>query len=337
MKHRLFIIIAALAALGSMTTSCFRGDEFVAAFDGDHKTPISFNVNTSGGNVSEMEGTKGYTTSSATSGYTFVGGEYITLAVTGKGVTSRPTTEIMKQYTVASGSSGSNALTYAKDADGSTTTYAFDWLDTSETISLRAWSDGKTTTPASPATDPDGQLFTIETTQTGSVRELLYSPATDYPCGTVAVSLYHQLARMVITVTHDDTTNPATAITIGSATDKVPVSGTFTKPTSGNNYGTWAVDPIGTSPAHWGIITPKQESVGVYSAVVIPATYASGTRFINFTVNGQDFSYTLPAAITLAPGKQYNYDITVKNSLVTFTVTVTPWSSSNQNATFPTS
>ena len=284
-----------------------------------------------------MEGTKGYTTSSATSGYTFVGGEYITLAVTGKGVTSRPTTEIMKQYTVASGSSGSNALTYAKDADGSTTTYAFDWLGTGETISLRAWSDGKASTPAAPATDPDGQLFTIETTQVGSVRELLYSPATDYPCGTVAVSLYHQLARVVITVTHDDTTNPFSAITLGCITDKVPVTGTFTKPTSGNNYGTWAVDPIGTSPAHWGIITPKQESVGVYSAVVIPATYASGTRFINFTVNGQDFSYTLPAAITLAPGKQYNYDITVKNSLVTFTVTVTPWSSSNQNATFPTS
>ena len=288
-----------------------------------------------------MEGTKGYTTSSATSGYTFVGGEYITLAVTGKGVTSRPTTEIMKQYTVASGSSGSNALTYAKDADGSTTTYAFDWLGTGETISLRAWSDGKASTPAAPATDPDGQLFTIETTQVGSVRELLYSPAADYSyataSGAINIPLYHQLARVVITVTHDDTTNPATAITIGCAADKVPVTGTFTKPASGNNYGTWAVSPIGTTPAHWGVITPKQESAGVYSAVLIPATYASGTRLVNFIVGGQDFAYTLPAAATLAPGKQYNYDITVRNGLVTFTVSVTPWGSQNNNVSFPTS
>jgi len=286
-----------------------------------------------------MEGTKGYTTSSATSGYTFVGGEYITLAVTGKGVTSRPTTEIMKQYTVASGSSGSNALTYAKDADGSTTTYAFDWLDTSETISLRAWSDGKTTTPAAPATDPDGQLFTIETTQTGSVRELLYSPATDYSyataSGAINIPLYHQLARIVVNIRDDATGTPTlAAVTLGSATDKVPVSGTFTKPTSGNNFGSWAVASEATQSTHWGVITPKAETAATgydytYSAVAIPGgptEYAAGGKLINITIGSETFSYEVPAGgITLAAGKQYNYDITVKNQTINVETVITDW------------
>lgn len=294
---------------------------------------------TSGGNVSEMEGTKGYTTSSATSGYTFVGGEYITLAVTGKGVTSRPTTEIMKQYTVASGSSGSNALTYAKDADGSTTTYAFDWLGTGETISLRAWSDGKTTTPAAPATDPDGQLFTIETTQAGSVRELLYSPAADYSyataSGAINIPLYHQLARVVVNIRDDATGTPTlAAVTLGSATDKVPVSGTFTKPTSGNNFGSWAVASEATQSTHWGVITPKAETAATgydytYSAVAIPGgpmEYAAGGKLINITIGSETFSYEVPGGgITLAAGKQYNYNITVKNQTINVETVITDW------------
>lgn len=285
-----------------------------------------------------MEGTKGYTTSSATSGYTFVGGEYISLAVTGKGVTSRPTTEIMKQYTVASGSSGSNALTYAKDADGSTTTYAFDWLGTGETISLRAWSDGKTTTPAA-AVDPDGQLFTIETTQAGSVRELLYSPAADYSyataSGAINIPLYHQLARVVVNIRDDATGTPTlAAVTLGSATDKVPVSGTFTKPTSGNNFGSWAVASEATQSTHWGVITPKAETAATgydytYSAVAIPGgptEYAAGGKLINITIGSETFSYEVPAGgITLAAGKQYNYNITVKNQTINVETVITDW------------
>ena len=178
---------------------------------------------TSGGNVSEMEGTKGYTTSSATSGYTFVGGEYITLAVTGKGVTSRPTTEIMKQYTVASGSA------------------------------------------------------------TGG---------------------------------------------------KLPVSGTFTKPTSGNNFGSWAVASEATQSTHWGVITPKAETAATgydytYSAVAIPGgptEYAAGGKLINITIGSETFSYEVPAGgITLAAGKQYNYDITVKNQTINVETVITDW------------
>lgn len=284
-----------------------------------------------------MEGTKGYTTSSATSGYTFQTGDLVSIGIKGNGSTSRSTTEVIKQYTVAAGPSP-QALTYSRDADGSTTTYAFDWLGTGETISLRAWSDGKTTTPAA-AVDPDGQLFTIETTQAGSVRELLYSPAADYSyataSGAINIPLYHQLARIVVNIRDDATGTPTlAAVTLGSATDKVPVSGTFTKPTSGNNFGSWAVASEATQSTHWGVITPKAETAATgydytYSAVAIPGgptEYAAGGKLINITIGSETFSYEVPAGgITLAAGKQYNYNITVKNQTINVETVITDW------------
>ena len=349
MKNRLFLIIATFGVLGSTITSCSWDDELrVATNDGDPKTPISFNVNvgslpdpvvttrsnnTLGGNVSS---TRGYTTGSGNSGYTFSGGEYMTVAVTGKGVTSRPTSEVMKQYTVAAGSSGSNSLTYQKDANGTSATSGFDWLSTSETVSIRAWSDGKTTTPATPAVDPDNNTFTIETTQSGDVKELLYSPDTNYDYATYSstlnIKLYHQLARIVVTATCDDTDFAVTAVNIGDDTDghRIPITGKFSKPSTGNNYGSWSVESETAEPTHWKAIAAKQETstttnVYKYSAVVMPATYAKDFELLYLTADSKTYVYKLPAAVTLSPGKQYNFNILVKNSYITVTTDITDW------------
>ena len=305
---------------------------------------IALGANASAGNVSEK--TRGYSTSKATSGYTFSGGEYITVAITGKGGTSRPTTEVMKQYTVAAGSSGGNSLTYQKDANGTSSSSGFDWLSKSETVSIRAWSDGKTTTASTPATDPHNSLFTIEKTQNTKdannnvqVKELLYSPAKDYDyehySSSLNIPLYHQLARIVITVTRDDTDHDISAITIGNSTNKVPIAGTFSKPTTGNNVGSWAVATIEAQPTHWDVITPKEETANsVYSAVMIPATYAEDLKLINFSVNTRSFAYKLPADVTFQPGKQYNYNITVKNSSITVTSNITDWTDAENGTNF---
>jgi len=349
MKYRLFLIIATFGVLGSTITSCSWDDELrVATNDGDPKTPISFNVNvgslpdpvvttrsnnTLGGNASS---TRGYTTGSSNSGYTFSGGEYMTVAVTGKGVTSRPTSEVMKQYTVAAGSSGSNSLTYQKDANGTSATSGFDWLSTSETVSIRAWSDGKTTTPATPAVDPDNNTFTIETTQSGDVKELLYSPDTNYDYATYSstlnIKLYHQLARIVVTATCDDTDFAVTAVNIGDDTDghRIPITGKFSKPSTGNNYGSWSVESETAESTHWKAIQAKQETstttnVYKYSAVVMPATYAKDFELLYLTADSKTYVYKLPAAVTLAPGKQYNFNILVKNSYITVTTNITDW------------
>lgn len=327
MKHRLFIIIAALAALGSMTTSCFRGDEFVAAFDGDHKTPISFNVNTSGGNVSAS--TKGYTTgSAATSVYTFETGDLVSIGIKGNGSTSRSTTEeVIKQYTVAAGT-GTQALTYSKDADGSTT-YAFDWMGTSETIKLRAWSYGTTTTPA---TDPVGATFTLATNQaTAPTQELLYAKEASYPYSASAqnIILYHQLSRVVVNIkgtlgtATSGSTITITGVSIGDG--NIPTSATFAAPTT-TNYGTWS----GHSGS--GTITAKSETAtsgytATYSAVILPYTSPSTPptqKFIVITTSNGTYAYSIAASTTFAPGRQYTFNITDLNQ-IDFNVTVSAW------------
>lgn len=351
-RSSLFLIIATAAALGC-TTSCTQGDDRAVA-DGAHGMPISFNVgigsmpnpdvttrshDTSGGNVSAP--TRGYTTGAANnSGYTFSGGEYMTIAVTGKGITTRPTSEVMKQYTVASGSGGNNSLTYQKDADGTFATSGFDWLSTSETVSIRAWSDGKTT-PATPVVDPDNNIFTIETTQNGDVKELLYSKSTDYYYGTdgsINIPLYHQCARIVVKINDDKAGTPTIAdITIGhdSEGNKIPTSGTFAKPGSGN-LGSWS------SQGNLDVITPKLETTVtgydyIYSAVVIPGDgtiYQANKRLINIKIGEEWFVYRLPSATPIEPGKQYTFDITVKNQTISVTgCTINNWGNGSTGGT----
>lgn len=317
MKYRLFLIMATAVVLGS-TLSCSQNE--VVTNDGDQKDPISFNVNV--GTLPEPEvSTRGYSTSQAPNGYTFTGGEYVCVGITGDGVV-RPADEI-KQYTVAAGNSGGNALTYQKDANGTSSSAGFSWLSKSETVTIRAWSDGKTTT-AAPAVDPDGQPFTVETTQTGDVKELLYSPATSYAyTSAINIPLYHQLARIVVTIVRANTSTPISSVTIGHNSTPVPITGTFTKPGAGVNYGTWSV--TGSD-----VITPKEETAGsVYSAVVIPGgatEYPANTRLFNITIGSEVFAYKIPTGgLTLEAGKQYNYTITVENMGITVTSNITDW------------
>lgn len=300
-----------------------------------------------GANVTEK--TRGYSTSQATSGYTFSGGEYITVAVTGLGnssptaATSRSTSEEIKLYTVTAGSAGNNGLTYQKDDDGTSKTYQFDWLSSTETISLRAWSDGKTTSPSA-AVDPDGQTFTVETTQTGSVKELLYSPSNKYGCatnnGTINIPLYHQLARIVINVKDEKDGAPTISeITIGYNAEghKIPTTAEFSKPTT-TNYGSWS------NHADLSTVAPKLETTAstgydyTYSAVVIPGTtteYTAGLRLINITIGSKTYAYKITAGgITLQAGKQYNFNITIKETgLSVTTATVSAWSDGAESNT----
>lgn len=367
MKHRLFLIIATLVGLGSITTSCSWDDELVVANnDGDQKTPISFNVNIGslpdpevttrsndplGANASKA--TRGYSTSQEKSGYTFSGGEYIAIAIKGKSGSSRSTTtEEIKQYTITAGSSGGNDLTYQKDKDGSTETNAFDWLSQNEHVYIRAWSDGKTTTPSNITSNTaPAELFEIESSQSADVKELLYSPSTEYSYGDIDIKLYHQLSRIVVNVTSSITDGVTiSGVTIGKATDDhnhlVPIKGTFAEPTTSAKYGNWTVATYASQSTHWGTITAKEETTPTvisegppivsyqktYTAVIIPGTasevYKEGLKLINISISGGGtYSYAIPTGgITFEPGKQYTFNITDLNQ-IDFNVTVSAWDS----------
>lgn len=342
MKKFLFHIITTTTLLGSLA-ACSQ-DDGTAVSDRDLMGAISFNVNI--GSLPTPEVTmRGHSTSQDKAGYTFSGGEYVAVAVKGMGVTSRNTAETIKQYSVAAGT-GSCVLTYQKEADGTTTGYGFDWLSTTEEIGLRAWSNGKTTTPETPVTDPVGQEFTIETTQSGDIKELLYSKSHVYSFGTVDIPLYHQLSRIVVNV-KDDKNGTIDAITIGEDSDgnRVPLTGQFAAPTT-TEYGSWAMETYATTPGHYGVVTPKKETTPTagynysYTAVVIPSQtgskveYPANMKLINITIGSRKFSYKIPSGgIEMKPGYQYNFNITVKNAYLEVTGDISPWGDGQESNT----
>lgn len=168
---------------------------------------------------------------------TFQVNDIVTIGVAGKSA---------KDYKVTNTTSG--ALAY-----NGTATDAYCWQSTSEAVSLRAWSYGNTTTNSG---DPDDAVYSLPTDQSSNYGELLYAPATNYDYATynssIPITLYHQLARLVINLEHIKTGDlNVSEIYIGDGTDAViPTTAKFHKPTSGN-IGTW--DNIGTEK---GKITP---------------------------------------------------------------------------------
>lgn len=337
MKHRLFLIIATAACLGSFT-ACSQDNDTVVP-DGDLKAAISFNVNIGQTPEPQVSMRGASTDATATGGYVFSDGDKVCIAITGDGTTSaRSTTEEKKLYKVetANTSTGSaQALAY----DGAATD-AFIWMSKNEEIALRAWSDGTSSTTT---TDPNGETFTISTTQNSDtdIKELLYSPspATNYSyaanSSSLNIPLYHQLARVVVNVTGTIASDVSvTSVTIGSSDKEVPTSAMFTKPSSGN-YGKWSYQ--GTD----GIITAKKEADNVFSAVVIPYDgetnsdnynyYHKDDEFIVITTSRGVYAYSLASNLNIESGKQYTFNITNLNE-IKLNVTVTAWETDTTNS-----
>ncbi len=252
--------------------------------------------------------------------YTFDANELITLAVS----STLRTSEDFKDYKVANTSTG--ALTY----NGTPSTNGFFWKSTGETVSLRAWSYGNTTKTTG---DPDGAPYTLPADQSSNYGELLYAPATDFDHATygsgIPLQLYHQLARVVINIEYDSGSS-LTNVRIGDGSANIPRTATFHKPEPENTTGTWTNFGSETDQ-----ITPKTETANTcYSAVLIPTTYAAGTKLFLITIGSETFAYKLDAALDMKAGKQYNYTVKIKNRQITFGVTVTAWTTTERSIDF---
>lgn len=255
--------------------------------------------------------------------YTFDANELITLAVS----STLRTSEDIKDYKVANTSTG--ALTY----NGTPSTNGFFWKSTGETVSLRAWSYGNTTKTTG---DPDGATYTLPADQSGNYGELLYAPApatgfdyATYSNDGIPLQLYHQLARVVIYIEYDSGSS-LTSVRIGDGSANIPRTATFHKPEPENTTGTWT--DFGSETDQ---ITPKTETANTcYSAVLIPWTYAAGTKLFVITIGSEPFAYKLDAALDMEAGKQYNYTVKIKNRQITFGVTVTAWTTTSKTLNF---
>ncbi len=213
-----------------------------------------------------------------------------------------------------------NAVTGALAYDGNETEALF-WKSKSETVKLRAWSYGNST---SDTTDPVGKTFTLNTTQTetssgiDNYNELLYAP--QWSCsysdhnGSVEVNLYHQMSRLALTLTHEATGDlSVNQVTIGNGS--MPTTAKFSETgidVANNDYvGSWT----NLSTTTGTIIARQDVANQKYSAVLFPGTYAADTKLVNVkTTDSKTYSYLLPTGgTTLAAGSQYNYTITVKD------------------------
>lgn len=284
-----------------------------SAINGDASmTRMMFSV--SNGLTVERTGSTRGTNATDGQSYTFDANELITIGIKDRGT---------KNYKVTNTTTG--ALTYNGAAAD-----AFCWLNTSETVKLRAWSYGNTTKTTD---DPDDAVYTLPADQHTNYGEFLYSPATDYDYATyktgITLPLYHQLSRVVINISYDSGSS-LTNVRIGDGTMTIPRTAKFHKPSTGNNYGTW--DTFGSETNQ---IIPMEETANTcYSAVLIPGNYAAGSKFFNITIGDEVFSYTLADALTLQAGRQYNYNVKIKNRQVTFTVTVTAWTTDTRSIDF---
>ena len=279
--------------------------------------------------------TKGSAKTDGTS-YDFVANDLITIGIKAPSTstTSRSkTTEDVKTYKVSS--TNTNTHVSSLEYNGTPSTDEFLWLSTSEQILLRAWSSGTTSAPTDPATYVTATPFVLTTNQASGYNEVLYSPQATYSHGSngaISIPLYHQLARVMITITEDGGSTSAKTVIIGDGTMALPKTATFADPASGH-FGTWTIQ----NTSEKATITPYVEQTDQkFSAVLLPGTYAAGGNFINITIGSETFHYVIPTGgMTLAAGSQYSFSITVKNKVITFgSVTVSSWNTDSQNIDF---
>ena len=248
---------------------------------------------------------------------TFSTGDLVAVAVTRSGGS-----EVIKLYQVKSDGS----LEYAGGDND-----PFVWKSTGETVSLRAWSYGTSTNLSYTLTAPETRDYTLETDQqTNGYRELLYCKAADksYSSGAISLNFYHQLARVVLNISNDFGSS-LSSVCFGNGSSVIPQTATFAL--TSTDYGGW------TDGGESAQITPKTETANTcYSAVLIPTTYTTGTKFVCITIGNRKFAYQLDADLPLVAGNQYIYSITVsKTGLSVTSATVSAWGNGDEANSTP--
>lgn len=166
--------------------------------------------------------------------------------------------------------------------------------------------------------------------------DFMYAPAVAISFAnreTTTLPFHHQTAKVVINIINGEAVLLSTdilAVRIG-VNNNLALSGNYTPPAGNNSQGTWS------NLANGGIVTPKEISptatfLKSYAALIIPQDM-SGEKFIAVTLsNGNTYYYTPTATdAALAGGKQYTYNVTVKNGYLEVEVeNTTAWTSEGE-------
>lgn len=206
----------------------------------------------------------------------------------------------------------------------------FYWQSQSETKTVTGWYPYSISAPTSWSVQSDQSIGGYQQS------DFLYAHAVAISFAnreTSTLPFHHQTAKLVINIVNGEATSSATdisAVKIG-VNNNLALSGNYTAPAGNNSQGTWS------NLANSGIVTPKEISptdtfLKSYAALVIPQDM-SGKKFIAVTLsNGNTYYYTPNTGDgTLAGGKQYTYNITVKNGYLEVEVeNSSAWTSEGQ-------
>lgn len=330
MKRRRYIHAVALTVLVALTAACTSDERELA--NTDFNEPI--NIAVGSGEITASAVTRGHTSTTAhDGGYTFASTDKVKV-----GLKRGTAAEELKTYTISSTTTG--ALT---------TTNQFNWSGSSDAVKIRAYSYGYSSDPKDPEVDAPniGRLeFTLDLHQNDQTDdyELLYAPAATFDYATyhstgVTLNLYHQLSRVVINVKRDktddayDISNSVPNVLIGDGTDVFPHKAYLEVPVLPATQGTW-YNPVNNDeqiePKYW--TTPTTGYEHTFSAVLIPGDYSNKKLIYIKTASGE-YYYT-PTSLTLLPGKQYTFNIGVRNQKIDVTTTISNWETVNSTPTY---
>lgn len=330
MKRRRYIHAVALTVLVALTAACTSDERELA--NTDFNEPI--NIAVSSGEITASAVTRGHTSTTAhDGGYTFASTDKVKV-----GLKRGTAAEELKTYNISS----TGALT---------TTNQFNWSGSSDAVTIRAYSYGYSSDPDDPEVDAPniGRLeFTLEASQNDYTDdlELLYAPAATFDYATyhstgVTLNLYHQLSRVVINVKRDKTddaydeigSSTVPNVKIGDGTQTFPHKAYLEVPVLPATQGTWynpVDDDEQIEPKYW--TTPTTGYEHTFSAVLIPGDYSNKKLIYIKTASGE-YYYT-PTSLTLLPGKQYTFNIGVRNQKIDVTTTISNWETVNSTPTY---
>lgn len=170
--------------------------------------------------------------------------------------------------------------------------------------------------------------FSVNTDQSKEANycnsDLLWATATATKTETpVALTFLHKLAKINVTLTSTNATDLSGAIIsicgTNIATNFNPATGELSNATTAN------IQEIKA-----GITT---EDAFTASAIVIPQTVNSGTKFIKVSLGSKIFYYTLNADKVLKSGYSHNYTLTIKGreEMELKSNNITDWENENDN------
>jgi hypothetical protein len=277
-------------------TSCNVNDDI----EDETNRPVRFTASIDNQAIAGAPGTRA-------AGSTWRNNDAIGIFMVETGTTTIAENAVNKQYTTSSGNGSFTAATLADEIF-----YPMDNSDVNFIAYYPYRSDATLTTTA------NIEIATAQTAANQPTYDLLWSgSATDYSKAStddVALTFQHKLSKIVMNVSAH--ANVGTTDLSGMT---VTIKGMNTKNTI--NLATGVLN----TPSAVADITPRTITAGSkYDAIIIPGDYDAEDVSVEFTVNGETFTWNVDAK-SFASGNEYTYDVTLTRTGVVVTGIITPW------------